>query len=559
MADAPIIYSFQNGIQEVGGVVSPVYGDAANEIMQGNDARLSAQQVLIVKKNAGSGEFSSVKAAVDSITDASASKPYQIFVRAGVYVEDTITMKPYVNVRGVRNSTIIEVDSPAKDLIIGTNNSEISECTLRGATNTGKALVKVSSTVAGDVFTVRDCLLGSADIFILMDSASVAQVTAIACLSLTTADVSVGFKVGGSGYNILNLVGFSAAVTTSRVLGKFVQAFGVNTNVVVHCCGIINAGGTLTTALEVYDGATFNVSSSAILGATTGLSVPNTGAGPILRVANLTLNSATQDVSMLHPLATGFMSGAWDHNKETIETGSTISVFHSDPTPGTGVAILGDILQGEDQSKSINVSKLLRESSTVGLLSGGSLSQGAGAFEIDVEAGSGFLDDSSGVVQEISWSAETLTLSANQDVYVVVNENGVVGTTSTLNNYYRTIILGRSRTNDTEVCFIETSYLDLKHWGNRIESVIRGALGPLFSSGCTVSENGTTPRSLDVTAGRFFFGSREYNPSGGIGVPFTSMYRDGSGGWYWCSGWNGCTSPDCRCRRRLHPQRFHRR
>ena len=531
MAETPIIFQFQSGLQENDGIVSPVFGDGENEIMEGNDARLSAQQVLIVKKNAGSGEFSSVKAAVDSITDATAAKPYQVFVRAGVFIEDTITMKPYVNVRGVRNSTVIEVDDPSKDLIVGTNNSEISECTLRGSTNSGKALVKVSSTAAGDVFTVRDCLFGSADIFVLMDSATLSQVTVTACMSLTTSDASVGFKVGGTGYNILNLVGFSGAITTTHSLGKLVQAFGANTTVVVHCCGVINSGGTFTTALEVYDGAALNVNSSAVLGAVTGLSVPNTGAGPLLRVANLTLSSSTSDVSMLHPSATGFLSGAWDHSKENINTSSTISVFHSDPTPGTGIAVLGDILQGEDQSKSINITKLLREGSTVGLQTGGALTKGTGAFEVDVAAGSGFLDDSSGVVQEIAWDAETLTLSANQDVYITVNENGIVGTTSSITNYARVIILGRTRSHATDICFIEDSYLSLEHWGNKIEEVLREALGPLFVSGSTVSENGTTPRSLDVTAGEFYFGSRGFAPSGGTGITFTAQYRNGSGGW----------------------------
>ena len=531
MAETPIIFQFQNGLQEIDGIVTPVYGDDANEIMEGNDARLSAQQVLVVKKNPGAGEFSSIKAAVDSITDASAAKPYQIMVRAGVYVEDTITMKAYVNVRGVRNSTVIEVDDPSKDLMIGTNNSEISECTLRGSTNSGKTLVKVSSTAAGDVFTIRDCLFGDADNFVIMDAAILAQVTVIACMSLTTSDASVGFKVGGAGYNILNLVGFSGAITAGHSMDKWIQASGANTSVVVHCCGIINSGGTFTTALEVYDGATLNVNSTAILGPINGLSAPNIGTGPILRVANLTVGSITADVNVLHPSATGFLAGAWDHNKETINTSSTVSVFHSDPTPGTGVAVLGAILQGDDQSKSIDITKLLREASTLGLISGGTLSEGTGPLEVDVAAGNGFLDDISGVVQEISWDAETLTLSANQDVYITVNENGVVGTSSSLTNYYRTIILGRVRTHDTDVCFIESSYLDMKHWGNRIEGVFRDALGPLFSSGCTVAENGTTARSLDVTAGHFFFGSREYSPSGGVGITFTAQYRDGSGGW----------------------------
>ena len=531
MAEAPIIFSFENGLQEIEGVVTPVYGSEENTIMSGNDSRLSIAQVLVVKKNPGAGEFSSVKAAVDSVTDASVSKPYQIIVHAGIFVEDTITMKPFVNIKGTRNSTVIEVDDPSKDLIIGINNSEISECTLRGSTNSGKALIKITSTAAGDVFTIRDCLFGDGDHFVLMDSATLAQATVIACMSLTTADASVGFKIGGVGYNILNLVGFSGAITATHSLGKWVQAFGANTTVVVHCCGVINSGGTFTTALEIYDGATLNVNSSAILGGVTGLYVPNVGAGPLLRVANMTINSVTLDVNMLHASATGFLSGAWDHNKEVINTSSTISVFHSDPTPGTGFAVLGSILQGADQSKSIDLTKLIRESATVGLISGGGLAEGSGALEIDVAAGIGFLEDSSGVIQEVSWDADTLTFSGNQDLYIVVNENSTVSTAASITNFARVIVLGRVRSDGTGICFIESSYFDMKHWGNRVEEVFRRSLGSLFVSGSTVSENGTTDRSIDVTPGEFYFGSRKYAPSGGLGITFTNQYRNGSGGW----------------------------
>lgn len=529
MAETPIIYQFSNGLQEIDGQVTPAFGATSGTIVEGNDNRLSAQQVLIVKKDPGAGEFSSIKAAVDSITDATASKPYQIFVRAGVYVEDTIIMKPYVNIRGIRNSTIIEIDDPSKDLIVGTYNSEVCECTLRGATNAGKALIRVSSTAAGDVFTVRDCLFGDASSFVILNSATLSQVTLIACLSLTTANTDVAFKASGVGYNILNIIGFSGSVPAGKTLSKWLEASGSNTTVVVHCCGVMSAGGVLNTALEAYNGASLNVNSSAVLGAVVGLSVPNIGAGPTLRVANLTLNSVSYDVNMEHPSAVGFLSGAWDHSKELIEPLSTVSVFHSDPTPGTGVAILGDIIQGEDQSKTINFTKLSRESATVGLVSGGELSLGD-PLEINVSAGEGFLDDQDGVVQQISWGSTTLVFQPHEDMYIVVNENGVVTTTANVPSLSRVILLGRVRSQGSDICFIEPSVLKINHWGNRIEALLRRALGPLFVSGCSVNEN-STPLHLDVTSGEFHFGSKAYHPSGGSDITFTTKYRDGVGGW----------------------------
>ena len=529
MAETPILYTFGTGLNEVEGTVTAAYGSIAGTATEGNDNRLSAPQTLIVKKSPGAGEFSSVKAAVDSISDASASKPYQIFIKAGIYIEDTITMKAFVNIRGIRNSTIIEVDDPSKDLIIGTNNCEISECTLRGSTNAGKALIRVSSTVAGDVFTVRDCLFGSSDSFIIQDSTNLSQVTLINCLSLTTANVSVAFKVGGAGYNILSLLGFSGSIPTGSSVGKLIEAQGANTTIVFHSCGMMSTGGTLTTGFEVFDGATLNVNSSAIVGAVTGLYVPNTGVGPILKIANLTTESVTTDINILHPDATGFISGAWDNSKEVINVASTVSVFHSDPTPGVGIAVLGDIIQGVDKSKTLNFTRLARETATVGLINGGGLTQGTGIFDLDIEAGDGFLDDSGGVVQEIAWAATTLTLSGIERVHIVVNENGLVQKVGSITAFKDVIILGRVVSNSSGIILIEDSEFNVTHWGDKVETYLRAGIGALFVGGCTVSENISIPRSLDLTAGQYYFGSKDYLPSGGAQIEFTTVKRDGAG------------------------------
>src|SRR3972149_3320393 len=88
--------------------------------VRSNDNRLYTQNVITVKTNPGAGEFSSIKDAVDSITTATFTSQWIVDVGPGLFIEDTITMKPYVHIRGSdRMATIIEVDNPSKNAIIG--------------------------------------------------------------------------------------------------------------------------------------------------------------------------------------------------------------------------------------------------------------------------------------------------------------------------------------------------------------------------------------------------------------------------------------------------------
>nr|QYA18345.1 pectinesterase A/Acyl-CoA thioester hydrolase [Clandestinovirus] len=71
------------------------------------DNRLFDVQMKNVKKNPGQGEFSSIKAALDAITDSGPEKPYVVYIGAGIYNEMPMTIPPWTFVVGTDASGTI--------------------------------------------------------------------------------------------------------------------------------------------------------------------------------------------------------------------------------------------------------------------------------------------------------------------------------------------------------------------------------------------------------------------------------------------------------------------
>jgi len=106
--------------------------DALDEV----DASVTDQRTIIVKVGATTpGQFSSIKAAVDSITDSSPTNGYVINVGPGEFYEEEInfTGKPYISVVGsdIQITKIIATSS-TQNLFVLNNSVELSFMTLKG-------------------------------------------------------------------------------------------------------------------------------------------------------------------------------------------------------------------------------------------------------------------------------------------------------------------------------------------------------------------------------------------------------------------------------------------
>jgi hypothetical protein len=120
------------------------------------------QNVVVVAKSGG--DYTTVQAAIDSITDATAGNAYLVWVAPGVYSE-TVTMKPYVHLQGagqeatVITSTAGSGDFPPQATLLLANDTSLRDLTVgnSGADDYNAALLAtewMTRTLVADV-TVR--------------------------------------------------------------------------------------------------------------------------------------------------------------------------------------------------------------------------------------------------------------------------------------------------------------------------------------------------------------------------------------------------------------------
>ena len=485
------------------------------------------RQLTVAKKG---GDFSSVKSAVDYLAasgNTSESNRFIISVGPGVFTEDEIdlTSTPYVSIVGsnIQTTQIVPSTSTQHIIKIGQNN-EISFLSLSGAGTNYAAVYAYDIGDFGQLhkISIYDCDTGVWVESVTQDTKMYGEYVDM------NGEFTYGTKaVGNNGYlalaNMENYYLFP--LSTGSTIGNYVTGSGATINVTSSTLEGFGSSGS--TAFLSQDGGFFNVSSTDATNWDYGLRILNVGDPSQFEFNGVTFADNTLDISVEQASARGTFQGVSNHEKITTISENVYWSF-LDATDGELDITRKASVTFTDGSHT-DFTTLIFEGGTMGLIDGGVLSGTTGTI-VNVGSGYGYLEksDNSGIIRRYDWVDDTLTLPTDSDSYIYYNDNGILSYGGTRPDSKFNIVLGRVVTDSSNVLFIDSSPLNAEHTSNRFASLFREALGPIYALGSIVTE-GTTPFTLDVTEGEYYFSTNEYLPMGGTGVTFTQYYRNGTG------------------------------
>ena len=121
--------------------------------LQAQHAAPPGNVIVVAKSN---GDFTSIQAAINSITAASSSNPYLVWVGPGWYNE-TVTLKPYVHLQGAgQGVTFIQAAAPNGAVLTLSNDTTVRDLNVSnigmGATNYGMYGENVTGVQVSNVY-----------------------------------------------------------------------------------------------------------------------------------------------------------------------------------------------------------------------------------------------------------------------------------------------------------------------------------------------------------------------------------------------------------------------
>lgn len=486
---------------------------------------------VVTNSTLGPQDYNSVSDALASITDAAPTNIYLIHISPGIFVEPQLNLLPYVFVDGTGPASILVAENPNDVFINGADECSLTNVTISGATGENGVAVQYSGGSASS-FIVKNCSFADNTQFIKLvgNPNFPTQFTTDECLTSPQVNFTTAISVEtvpGDQIAIIYCDGlFINSGTASGSTADFFKISGPSSLATIRSCLLTsNVQAPVANAFRVENGGSLTVLSCDITGMSKAIYAPNTGAAPVLSINGIHTFGCTNDVVIEHTGATGNIAGAIHVATSSVDS-DLLNFFSSDPQDG--ITFTGGISFGDTFNDRTDVTRLLAESPSMGVYSGGILSSGGG-FVVNVTSGSGYYANGE-ALNFLEWNATSITLTANTSNYIYFNTSGILSTSSSFPDTTSNVLLGRVVTNGTSIEFIDQSPFLATYASNRNDNFIRDALGPIFKSGCVVNEN-ATPLKLDVTAGTYYFGNNMFSPAATTATSFDTFYRNGSGGY----------------------------
>jgi phage-related tail fiber protein len=527
-----------------------------NSLVLSSDSRLTNAGQIIVCKNPGDGQFSSVKAAVESIDPEalSAYTQFQVKVLPGIYVENSFTIPPFVHVTGEQlDNCQLVAANPDADFIIIKSASSVENFVIMGANGENGSAMHITGVIEAipGISIAYPVALRNLAFYDNTTHLQVHNHDSDIPTVVTGQGISIGFEAGNQrGIEVLAENGKSCSLTITDLQidnGSSGLTEAIYVDGSGGLCSI--AGFTIKNSipnptpvdqfdihlpvgcgLRVRDGGIAQLIGGNIDAYDKNIWLENAGASPILIAQGVSIpGSGEYNLLIEHPLALGSFNGTAVGSKVYMEpTGnpevsSQFSLTYQDVESGNYVNV-GGLVIGNDFENLVDVTDMITQGAPMGVVTGGVMSVGD-PFEVNVSAGYGFIDaggtNSVGPVKKLVWDDTSITLPGESVNFVYFTSEGTLAASQTIPAPLEAIVLGRVIMDATgSGALIENIPTNARHPTNGMNRMMRQVAGSIYQTGSVVSENSTSARKIDVTPGIYWYGDKRITPQGGTAITF---------------------------------------
>ena len=486
--------------------------------------------------NDGTGaDFDSVKDAVDWVTangTPSVSNPWVIEVYPGLYSEAPFTIPAYVTVIGTDPwmGAQLSTTNDGAHFVTLAAGAALAHIQLVGPVNSGFAAIDYTGTGFTPGFLyhvvirtgyygvwVHPASYGALHMHELVNRYNGAQIQEF---------------VRASDYGVATLMTSSFMSGPTDAVVKGFCADGANAKITADNCQFRNPGSTI--AFCAMDGALLRLNACSISNAGTGIQATGTAAS-VVRAAGMVIEpDVTVPIETTSSVTRVYFNGSMIEPDVVLASSATLLGI---AVGDDGVSAHG-VLTAGGSADQVYVSDFLRNSGWTGIISGGSVTRDTG-LDIDVALGLGFICVEGTSLKPVSWVADSLTFTADDEIYIYIDADGVLQQATSEPSAETGIIVARATTDATDVIVLASvSVASVQLLANQAQFQ-QDVIGVINVSGCVVSQYGAPPSlQFEVSSGVFYhLGQRTLEAASGTPATFTYLWASSTPGvWNSLSG-----------------------
>lgn len=298
----------------------------------------SKNVVRVSKSSSEQADYSTLKEALASITDASSTNRYVIQMTPGIYSEDNpVVMKEYVHIVGTGGPRLTQItpSTPSLDLFTGAHNVFMNGLYLHGVTGSGKYLINLgASSIANSILNITNCRFGSTHSILKSTAGSLDNHVYIHdCLIAHGDAFTNGFLAnttgaGKSKIHLIDMIGEKFGSAPDYV--GYATGNGCEVEV-VGCDMDTNFVSPSGVGFKVDNGAKIHMSGVTLEGFSKAIQTVNSGSEPHLHCSAVKIESCTTDVEVNHTSTHGSFIGVASRSKIVNAAPTTFVLSYTDP------------------------------------------------------------------------------------------------------------------------------------------------------------------------------------------------------------------------------------